>query len=179
MNAFPFESLLGVYKARIHSGNKPLQQVAYYADQLNRKSENQLSVDEKITTKPLVNFLCRHGYNVKHHYNAYYIPQSNCLVKRNSLADSTIRFHGVHFKVKDIFLAEGSDTSVIFAVLAYKNSSEFFAAPVSSMLVGIYKISVLAKEGKIRFLKVDNTMVKCFLLPRKNYHVAIDLIHSI
>ncbi|CAK8697393.1 unnamed protein product [Clavelina lepadiformis] len=143
VNSFPFESYLGVLKNCVKSGFKPLQQVAKHAFHDNENClftskclrsnitcELTPCVETGVITPQFERSCLLHFSDVK-------LPHSNCSIKRNSIADSTICISSTVYRVFNIIQCE---SGMYFIVKRYKNTNAFFTNPVSSNLVGIYEI---------------------------------------
>ena len=177
INCFNFESYLGLLKGSVRSGYQPFQQVCYRAYYEN----------EKLRTSTAIRNLS-HKVNVSKKYDdPYYLPgykgathfkkaslKNDCIIHTSSFADSIIKFGSEIGKVHDVFSFRNANYLV---VQKFDCVEDFFRNPISSSSVGIFKVTKLLDNKEVIIL--DESVCKCMLLPHKNFHVAIEIIHAV
>lgn len=178
VNAFTFESFLGLLKCHVKSGYKPLQQIGcyvYYSNNNVPKFSKEKS-DELQKIKPLGKQKVA-LYDVESDHDVVFYKKAqlhnNYIILRSSCADSWVRIDGCLAKVVDICTIGCVLHVVIKRCLNVEN---LFTSPIDSNKIGIYKFYGICESLEV--VKLDKTFVKCIVLPYKRFYVAFDFVHS-
>ena len=165
-----FENYLGLNKNCVRSGNKPLQQVARYEYHQNRMYSfitNRSSSFSKSQKTPASEM-----GSSQLAVDKIKLPNSTCMLKTDSQADSTILYKFEIYKVVSIVQSSGT---VLLHARVYCRTEQLFGFPTSSTQIGIYKVSELS-DGVVT-IELSSLIKKCLLVPYRSKFVAIELLH--
>jgi len=173
VNAFVFESYLGILKKCIKSGYKPLQQVARHAFHRNHMSVYIDSCYDKDDSIPVVeNLPCSENGCARLNVRNLVLPNNGGILKCPSLADCSISYEDHFYKVVSIF--RSSEVNYL-NVKAYLDVKNLFTSPIDSSVIGVYIVDNLSDD--MVTIEVTSKVRKCMLLPRKRKYVALELLH--
>lgn len=169
ISAFPFESYLGTHiKASVHSGYKPLHQIA---QQILLDNSNILN---ETKTYPQLRQLDKSSSS--HNKKVYKkvaieagvaIGMGELGARNNAII---LRDHSIAI-VSSIFMTD----SIYLEVQKFGSVSDFFSSPLNSSSIGIYKVDKLLPSKCI--LPIHEYKRKLMLLPFKSFYVALELLH--
>jgi len=179
VSCFPFESYLGLLKECVHSGYKPLSQVATHAHHMNENLLNMIKMQKDFICQDYLhntNDECHlppalQGQNIKKYRKT--LQSNDCIIIPMSTADSTIMVNDYVAKVFDIFEVPPKK---FLTVKKYKYVKCCFKHPIKSSIVGIFEIFELSST--FEWIELEECITKCFIMPFKNKFIAIQMIHS-
>ena len=99
------------------------------------------------------------------------LPNSTCMSKTDSQADSTISYKLKICKVVSIIRSSGT---FLLHARVYCRTDKLFGSPISSPQIGIYKVSELFDDVTV---ELSLLIKKCLLVPYRSKFVAIELLH--
>ena len=166
VSCFPFESYLGLLKECVHSGYKPLSQVATHAHHMNENLLNMIKMQKDFICQDYLhntNDECHlppalQGQNIKKYRKT--LQSNDCIIIPMSTADSTIMVNDYVAKVFDIFEVPPKK---FLTVKKYKYVKCCFKQPVKSSIVGIFEIFELSFT--FRWIDLEECITKCFIMP--------------
>ena len=186
INCFAFESFLGRLKSSLRSVHKPFQEICQrvFSDNENSLISAKLRLgDTKFGTQTK-----KSGKTSMHGRRSFamVVLFNGCVVKRQSMADSTVRLHQALHYVHDVFqdskdriylaLRRYVVVCNLFTLRRYVVVCNLFSQSVESMSAGIFKINNL--RDSIEVIQLNNKFKKYICLPRKCCMVAIDILHT-
>ena len=154
INAFAFESYLGILKNCIRSGYKPLQQMAKHAF-----SENSMCL---FITKFLADVnrsFCDGAGTYQTNVKGLFFPIADVIIKSDYLANSTVCWKSKIYHVVSITKSQGCS---YLNCQCYLTTDNLFDPLVASQKIGIYKVCNLGND--IVSIKVTSLVKKCVLL---------------
>lgn len=171
ISAFPFENYLGSVKKLVRKPQHIITQVT------RRLSEKAFSVAaSKISKKSGIHREHFDGpvtEDVKFCHQYKEVHLSNFCIKLNEKDNCVIVKNNVCL-VRNI-VQDDITTYIVYE--RFQNKDAFYCyPPLTSDLVGMFKVSALAK--KLEVCNVQMIEHKCMLLPRKNDWVAVKLLHT-
>ena len=100
------------------------------------------------------------------------LPNSTCMLKTDSQADSTISYE---LKICNVVtIVQSSGTFFLYARV-YCRTEQIFGSPISSTQIGIYKVSELSND--IVTIELSALIKKCLLVPYRSKFVAVEMLH--
>ena len=153
INAFKFESYLGVNIKSVKSGYKPLMQIARHVD---RKNTEAIKPKEEVQHK---------SKQPKHISRCGKVFKSVTTNKADAC---------VQLKTGEIGLIQYIENAGI-GVKLFNVVEDLFCIPVESSKAGIYKLNNLSNT--INVVKISDIYNKLFYFPYKNYNIGVTFLH--
>lgn len=169
INAFPFESFLGIFKQMLRSPTKPIQQL------FRRLAERNFLDDFCERT---INFQSHlRPKNPVHGTNNYKILTSSLFTLSSvHRRDSYFQYKGNVASVCSIQKLENGDVVIIANICDTK--THFFDYPCKSSYFGIYNLGCMKWTQTNVIIPINAVTTKYVVLPYKNDNIAIPLLHS-
>lgn len=170
ISSFPFENYLQKLKRLVRKPEFPLQQVI-------RRLEEQANCDKEDHTNTSLHMEHIRGPLLPEFVGStqYQKVKTRNFTIRLNKKDSCVQIGGKICIVQNIVQNNGE---IILLYNRYRQESDFFNVPLSSMTLGIKNVSALGNT--LREAKLEDIEAKCYLIPYLNNHkVAFPLCDSI
>jgi len=179
-SCFQFESELGHMKKQLRSGNKALAQFCRRKSEFDKReledsakraeTEERMSRNVTLCRPHLLGPTASHaGKQFSHIKMRSFTFDSRKISDRYALLKS-----GCIAEINNVIQLHSSDDIVIICK-TFTTMDNFFSYPVESQQVRIYKVSKLSHNFHV--YGVSEISCKCLVLPRKDYFVAMPMLH--
>lgn len=170
ISCFPFESYLGQLKRLVRKPSSPLEQV------IRRLSEKQNEVQDEARGTPI--------FQQKHHAGPVPVMLSTTTIQQFkvlNLPDCILKITegnncvqiGNSIALVHNFISSQGQNYIVYK--QFRSIKSYFKYPLNSKLLGIFKVKKLRTDLEVSL--ITDIVRKYVLMPKRNYYVAIPLLH--